>query len=96
MFYRPQAIDNVNSTYAYKKLKIKRNGEGISIVNPTPYYITLYKITMNGAKYENSNIDFMISPYESLYIKTKNNLKTVTLSTINDFGGVTPDQNFDI
>lgn len=88
LFYRPHGI-NINSKVfnAYKTLKTSRSKDTISISNPSPYYVTMDDVIVNGKKVSSVN-DFMIAPYSTLTIPEKN-AKTLSYTTINDYGGKT-------
>lgn len=87
LFYRPSGLAFLPAQ-APEKMRFQRTGSGITIENPTPYYLTLAQITVGCQKLD----DRMIAPYASEKIalkKLSNN--EVKFRTINDFGAVTPE-----
>ncbi|HAV2145425.1 TPA: molecular chaperone [Escherichia coli] len=92
LIYRPHKINNKNQVSdAYKNLKITSSKETLTVSNHSPYYITMNDVKING-KNITSIKDFMVSPFSTLIIPEKN-AKTISYSTINDYGGETPIQN---
>ncbi|WFQ80666.1 molecular chaperone [Xenorhabdus sp. SF857] len=93
LFYRPANLAN-NSGIAYKALKFKTDGHKLIAENPTPYYIS-FSVLTTGNNVENYEIKSagMIPPFqqENWDIPIKN-INRVTWTTINDFGGVTPEE----
>ncbi|MBJ8799269.1 molecular chaperone [Citrobacter freundii] len=47
LYYRPAGLEG-SANDAYKQLTLQRAGNGINIKNPTPYYITLGSLKVNG------------------------------------------------
>lgn len=89
MFYRPSEL-NVDVTDAYKNLTFSQVGSSIKVQNPTPYFITFNKLSVNGVDLK--EINHMVPPkgewdYE---IPRGTVAKKIEYKTINDFGGVTP------
>ncbi|MDE9497895.1 molecular chaperone [Xenorhabdus bovienii] len=93
LFYRPIGLAD-NASIAYKALKFKIVGHKLIAENPTPYYISFSDLTTgnNSINHEIKPAG-MISPYGQLSwdIPVKN-INYVTWKTINDFGGVTPEE----
>ncbi|CDH21952.1 putative periplasmic chaperone protein with PapD-like and periplasmic chaperone C-domains [Xenorhabdus bovienii str. kraussei Quebec] len=93
LFYRPVGLTD-NASIAYKALKFKTVGHKLIAENPTPYYISFSDLTTgnNSINHEIKPAG-MISPYGQLSwdIPVKN-INYVTWKTINDFGGVTPEE----
>ncbi|CDH04488.1 putative periplasmic chaperone protein with PapD-like and periplasmic chaperone C-domains [Xenorhabdus bovienii str. oregonense] len=93
LFYRPVGLTD-NASIAYKALKFKTVRHKLIAENPTPYYISFSDLTTgnNSINHEIKPAG-MISPYGQLSwdIPVKN-INYVTWKTINDFGGVTPEE----
>ncbi|EFN5058632.1 molecular chaperone [Escherichia coli] len=93
LFYRPKSLapeqDNIKQS---QSLLIEKGVDMITVFNPTPYYITMDKVKVNG-KLNTSLSDFMVPPYEKLNIPYKNtkSAKSISYVTINDVGGRTPE-----
>lgn len=47
LFYRPTGLKGSHDE-AYQQLIWKRHGASVKVVNPTPYYVTLFQMTING------------------------------------------------
>ena len=89
LFYRPNELnipEKVKS--AYKEIKVQKQRDLLDLHNPTPYYISLDNVRINGKAVSGIN-DFMIAPFSSLTIPVKN-VKSLSYNTINDYGGNTP------
>lgn len=59
LFYRPAGLPG-NATTAYQQLQWRRQGARIAVRNPTPYYVTLFKMQVNGRQL---NVPGMVPPY---------------------------------
>ncbi|ELX8379867.1 molecular chaperone [Providencia vermicola] len=90
LFYRPGKLP-VSPKEAHEQLKIESSATGITVVNNSPYYISLSNLSVNGVKVDMSmkKRNTMISPYDSFsYITPANGRKGVAKWTvINDLGG---------
>jgi len=87
VFYRPALIE-AESGDACKKLTWQRTGNGITVSNPTPYYITIDRAMTDG----HTKIDVdMIAPYSNKHVQLRGATKfnSVTWNAISDFGDVT-------
>ncbi|WP_237387591.1 fimbrial biogenesis chaperone [Xenorhabdus sp. Sc-CR9] len=93
LFYRPADLAEYAET-AYKTLKFRTDGHKLIVENPTPYYVSFSELTTeNGIKNYEIQSPGMIPPFEQLSwdIPIKN-INKVTWKTINDFGGITPEE----
>lgn len=89
MFYRPSNLLGRQSD-AYKKIVWKRsNSTGVVIKNPTPYYVTLFDVKVNGV---NENGIDMIPPFSQRSISWCSGSENCKIAwgSLNDFGGVLP------
>ncbi|WP_000668730.1 fimbrial biogenesis chaperone [Escherichia sp. TW14182] len=92
LIYRPHNLNIPEKvTNAYKELQFLNSTNQVKVKNPTPYYITMDDVKINGKKVTSIN-DFMVAPYSTLTIPEKN-AKTLNYTTINDYGGKTPTQH---
>lgn len=89
LFYRPVALNNNKIISAQKNLAFSRTAEGMTVRNDSPYYVTLYGVTVAGIKIPLDNIDSMVSPFGQLSLKTKKTTRgeKVSYTVVNDFGG---------
>ncbi|EPL8005056.1 fimbria/pilus periplasmic chaperone [Klebsiella aerogenes] len=85
LFYRPQTL-TIRPQDAPAMLSAKKNGNEIELANPSPYFLTMVNITVNG---RNLN-PLMVPPQQS--IKIKNGATpggVIKFQTINDYGAQT-------
>lgn len=95
MFYRPASIDDSKKIQdAYNNVKIKKQKGDLVLVNPSPYYITLTNILLNGIPGKNDGV--MLSPFGEKLIPCKGLCNNVKFKIINDFGGLTAEKNLGI
>ncbi|MDC9593015.1 fimbrial biogenesis chaperone [Xenorhabdus sp. IM139775] len=93
LFYRPaNLIDNAGT--AYKALKFKVDGHKLIVENPTPYYVSLSTLIIgNNVKNHEIKPAGMIAPLGQVSWDVPiKNINQVSWKTINDFGGVTPEE----
>lgn len=89
LFYRPAGLQS-DPAEAYKQLKFTQKNGSLAIQNPTPYYVSLYSLYLNGKEIKDAP---MIAPFSGQLINQKvTNGSKVTWKAINDFGGVTQEQ----
>lgn len=84
--YRPAGLGNRDA--AADKLALSANGSSLSIGNPTPFYITVSRISRNGGKALNSKT-VMLAPQSSQTIALSSTVskgETLTVNNINDYG----------
>lgn len=89
MFYRPSDLNDA-VTDAYKKLTFSQIGSSIKVANPTPYFITFNKLSVNGVDLK--EINHMVPPKGEWEYEIPNKIiaEKIEYKTITDFGGVTP------
>ncbi|XOY31833.1 molecular chaperone [Proteus cibi] len=81
VIYRPDSLSKPTDI-DYRKIKLQNQGRNWSFNNPTPYYFTLTKITLNKDKYSKSII---IAPYSQTRVDV-NNINKASWFFINDYG----------
>ncbi len=83
LFYRPEGLTEPD----YNKLRYEQKGAKITIINDTPFHITVRNITVNNKEY---TVSEMIVPFGSLTVPVMaiHNDDKITASYISDFGGV--------
>lgn len=91
LLYRPEGLKG-NPSHAYETLLWQRHGQDISVSNPTPYYVTLFQLTVNGKAVDNAG---MVAPFST---RTQSwcpasGACELQWQTLNDFGGVMPPWN---
>ncbi|WP_407437119.1 molecular chaperone [Lelliottia sp.] len=89
LFYRP---DNLPMTQkeAMGKLQISHTGQGVKVLNPTPYYISLNKLMIDGKKIKLDVIKgtSMVAPFAANTYPVSVGQGKAEWVAINDFGGV--------
>ncbi|WP_233606911.1 fimbrial biogenesis chaperone [Enterobacter huaxiensis] len=89
LFYRP---DNLPMTQkeAMGKLQFSRTGQGVKVTNPTPYYISLNKLMIDGKKIKLDVIKgtSMVAPFAANTYPVSVGQGKAEWAAINDFGGV--------
>lgn len=89
LFYRPAGLP-INAPDAAQKLTVRQTSNGIELNNPTPYYVTLSQLTVNGHAVTLQYEDAMLSPYgKQHYTASASQLNSVKWKAINDYGGET-------
>lgn len=90
LFYRPAAISDVSAVKAAPgKLTVTQSGKRVVVKNPTPWFITLSQMSVNG-KTVGADTDSMIAPFGELSMSTSVEHGTFSYSTVDDFGMTTP------
>ncbi|WP_336193011.1 molecular chaperone [Providencia stuartii] len=89
LFYRPSGL-SFPSAAAASQLTFAHHGTQLSVNNPTPYYVTLARLTVNGQVIPVRETGAMIAPFASHDYATPGitQANTVTWSVITDFGGM--------
>ncbi|AYA08756.1 MULTISPECIES: fimbrial biogenesis chaperone [Rahnella] len=85
LIYRPAALNNQDLKDIYSKVKFSRSGEGLTVTNPTPYYVSFGKITVNNSPVTES---VMVPPLASTKIKKAPMGNDVSWTVIDDYGGI--------
>lgn len=86
LIYRPKELTGTLEEAA-QELKWQRDGNGFSVTNNSPYYITFFTIKINGTTVPDST---MVAPHSSASFKSlaKNSSGKLSWQIINDYGGV--------
>lgn len=89
LFYRPVRLA-ISRDDATKKLTFSSVSNGIRVSNPTPYYLTLSSVRVNGKPIviRRSPGSNMIAPYSFALFTHGQNKGAVEWKTINDYGGL--------
>lgn len=85
LFYRPANLA-INSGEVSKMLTVSKEGDKVKITNPTPYYVTFYKLKFNDKEKENIA---MMTPFSHRAYEITEPLHHVRWQLINDYGGIT-------
>lgn len=88
LFYRPVGLKGREED-AYRQLEWQRDGAQVWVSNPTPYYVTLFHLQLNGRPVNNAG---MVAPFTR--VTTSGCPATgrclAQWQTINDYGRVMP------
>ncbi|HGY3715835.1 TPA: molecular chaperone [Citrobacter gillenii] len=85
LFYRPAGLEGQPET-AYHKLSVARSGNRLTVNNPTPYYVTLFTLKVDGLEIKDAD---MVPPKGNVsFTLPSATASTVTWQAISDYGGV--------
>ncbi|WP_202300858.1 fimbrial biogenesis chaperone [Dryocola clanedunensis] len=85
MFYRPAGLSGL-PVEAYKQLSFSRSGGRLKVVNPTPYFVTFYRLKVGGTEIKEADL---VPPKGSVtYPLPSDSAGKVVWQTINDYGGI--------
>jgi len=88
LFVRPSGLKPAPEA-APAELRFKVAGTKLEIHNPTPYYLTLTDIKAGSKNVQ----DTMVAPFDNVSVPLpQGGSNSITFSTINDFGALTPPQ----
>lgn len=88
LFVRPKNLQ-MQPEEALKQLRFSRNGEQLSIHNPSPYYVSTVNLKIGNEKLANT----MVAPKSVSHVVVSPALKgAISFQTVNDYGAVTPVQ----
>jgi len=87
LFYRPEGLTLPAEENACR-LIFRRTADGVRIENPTEYFQTLGKLTINGRMIALAQQPVMVPPHEHFIMLGVSPPATVTWQTVNDHGGL--------
>jgi fimbrial chaperone protein len=87
LFIRPEGLKPIENIE--QKIELKKVNNNYFISNPTPFYMNLVKVTVNG---KSLNQGLTIKPLSDYPLENKN-VSTVSFKMINDYGGLTETVN---
>lgn len=88
LFYRPAGLTG-NPDDAYQALRWSRSKSKVVVYNPTPYYITLYQLSLGGKNIPDGGV---VAPFSKRELEGCQDaaLCQVRWQTINDYGRIMP------
>ena len=94
LFWRPEQLSDIDADTASEKLKFHRQGNQLVAKNPTPFYISFSKLTVNGKEVSPPNdkmapsaLTMMVAPFsEQSFPLSRESRGEVCWTAINDFG----------
>lgn len=85
MFYRPSDL-SIAPDKAPEKLRFRRNGNTLLMINPTPYYLTVTNLKAGSKELQNT----MVPPMGEISVPLPAGATgEITYQTINDYGALT-------
>ncbi|ELW2862236.1 molecular chaperone [Salmonella enterica] len=85
LFYRPAGLEGQPES-AYHQLSVARSGNRLTVSNPTPYYVTLFTLKVDGQEIKEAD---MVPPRGSVTFPLPSGPATsVSWQAISDYGGV--------
>ncbi|MEB7884007.1 fimbrial biogenesis chaperone [Serratia fonticola] len=93
LFYRPAAIDDpVAVKQAPEKLTVTSFGKEVVVKNPTPYFVTMTQLQLNGRPTKTPR-DTMVVPFGELRLASSEAHGTFSYTTVDDRGMTTTKLN---
>lgn len=86
LFWRPEGLPG-DPLEAYQQLRWTRNSQGVQLTNPTPYYINLIQVSVNGKALSNAGVVPPKSQRQTSWCQAITPCH-VSWRTINDYGGL--------
>ncbi|HDS6851447.1 TPA: molecular chaperone [Enterobacter cancerogenus] len=85
LFYRPAGLEGQPES-AYHQLSVARSGNRLTVTNPTPYYVTLFTLKVDGQEIKEAD---MVPPKGSAsFTLPSARASNVTWQAISDYGGI--------
>jgi P pilus assembly chaperone PapD len=85
LFYRPDGL-TISVKDAYRMLTFRRDAEGVTVGNPTPYYQTLSRLSVGGLSVKLDKSPAMLPPYSERHYPAGLLDNKAEWSLINDYG----------
>lgn len=85
LFYRPSGL-SPSFERAQEKLTFRREGQRVSVNNPTPYYLTLAALSFNGRDVSLQDHNPMIAPFSSAVFPAEGAVSQAQWAIITDYG----------
>lgn len=85
LFYRPAGLEG-RPEVAYHQLQVARSSNQLTVSNPTPYYVTLFTLKVDGKAIKEAD---MVPPEGRVnFTLPSASASTVTWQAISDYGGI--------
>ncbi|NDL00730.1 fimbrial biogenesis chaperone [Photorhabdus laumondii] len=85
-FWRPRSLPLLPEA-AYGQLRFQSQPDGIKACNPTPYFLSLDSLTLDGQALDLNRYPSMIAPQDCVTYVGQVSQSSVSWSMINDYGG---------
>lgn len=88
LIYRPANLQG-DPQHAYEQLRWSRSSTGVTVNNPTPFYVTLFRVRINGQHIDNAGV---VAPFAMRHLTWCPGAGACQLQwqTLNDYGRVMP------
>lgn len=86
VFYRPANLP-ITAEQAQAGLRFRIVPEGLSVANPSPYYVTLAGVTADSQQIKLTRQNAMLAPFSEHTYQTRVKTGGISWTTINDLGG---------
>lgn len=86
LFYRPEHLQG-NASQAYQQLSWQRQGTNVNVTNPTPFYVTLFQLKVNGERRGEAGMVPPFSTRSQPWCPASGKCQ-IEWQSLNDFGGV--------
>lgn len=87
LIWRPASLNAAAAADALKQVTAQGNGQAITLHNPTPYFINIGTLRVNGQSVDSPGF---IAPFSDHAIRHSQRQGRLELQAINDYGGLTP------
>lgn len=86
--YRPEGIQG-EPALAYRQLRWQLTADGLTVENPSPYYVTLYQLSVNGTRVDNAGVVAPLSQRRTDWCKGTVRCQ-LTWQSLSDEGRILP------
>lgn len=95
LFYRPEKLSDEGADNAWQKIELSQHGKSIAIKNPTPYFVTLHTLSIDGQA-SSAVKNLMISPFSEISTPATMTAHSVKWNALTDQGGITSEKSTDL
>ncbi len=89
LFYRPTGLSPTPQEAA-QKLTVSQKKNGVIVSNPTPYYLTLSSLSLDGVPVDIRRTGSMVAPFTTNHYPASGHPGKASWTVINDYGGISP------
>nr|WP_289627142.1 IS1 family transposase [Escherichia coli] len=87
LFYAYDRIRRTVVAHVFGELRFRRSANSLTLINPTPYYLTVTELNAGTRVLENA----LVPPMGESTVKLPSDAgSNITYRTINDYGALTP------
>lgn len=86
--YRPEGLQG-EPALAYRQLRWQLTADGLTVENPSPYYVTLYQLSVNGTRVDNAGVVAPLSQRRTDWCKGTARCQ-LTWQSLSDEGRILP------